>query len=192
MKSILLAILTLTLFGCSQKWYLEQDEIQWNPYKKGEILVFQSQSNELDTIFIEDVIESSFIQGMNGMKYNNEEIKVFVKHTDPNYDRYLQIAFLEIEAGNPEEKSKIRFLLAAKEAWFYDSERTIEELKSLREKPFNTPFGTFNDVIKISDRDTSYSSPDNAVKLIYWSKSEGYVGFESNDEKWVIMKKYKP
>lgn len=164
-----------------------------NPYQAGEVLVFKSNENEFDTIKVLKVTDGIFPDGPGPMRYYNEHLSVFVEHTDPNNDRSLQNSFLEISTGTPEKATELNFKLLARNAVFYDSFKTIDELDSIEPIVLRTPLGEFSDVLVINDTKREYFERDNFVERIYWSKSAGYLKFDKKDGKtWELVKKYVP
>ena len=193
MDRVLIILLFILLSGCAKEIRLSDKEKKWNPYRVGEILIFESSENELDTIFIQEINDNIFPSSNGPLKYSNESLWVYAKHTDPNYDRYLTNKILEIQTGTPEKPSRINFGLLAKNAWFYDSYKTINELEALKETSIETQFGKFADVIKIEDTKGMYSERDDFIERIYWSKSNGYLRFEKKNGKiWTLKNKYVP
>ena len=179
--------------SCGKRIEMPESEKKWNPYKAGEVLIFKSSENEMDTIKVEKITDNIFPDGPGPLKYYNEHLWVFVEHTDPYYDRQLKNNFLEIETGTPEKPTTINFRLLAKNTVFYDSYRTIKELKTIKPTVLETPFGEFSDVLVIKDKKRRYFERDKFVEKIYWSKSNGYLKFEKKDGKtWELIKKYVP
>ncbi|HMC02471.1 MAG TPA: hypothetical protein VKN14_15635 [Flavobacteriaceae bacterium] len=193
MNRAIIILFLIFLSGCGKEINLSEKERNWNPYQVGEILVFQSSEMELDTIFIKEIADNIFPSSTGPLKYYNESLWVYVKHTDPNYDRKLTNKLLEIQTGTPEKPSEINFGILAKNAVFYDSYKTIEELEKLNELTIETPLGKFTDVLEIEDTEGMYSERDNFIDRIYWSKSNGYLRFEKRNGKvWELIKKYVP
>lgn len=195
MKDRFLILLIIFIFS-SCKTNLKQEEIKWNPYKKGEILVFTSNMGENDTIFILDVT-NELHPTRHGTELPvftyNQNIEILVKHTDPNYDRYLISNFFELEARTKDSPTTIRFLLAAKNSWLYGGSYKLEKLKEKEQVKLKVPFGEFNDVLIIEDTEEEYAHRTNYVKKIYWSRSEGYVKWEKLDgTTWELKNKYVP
>ena len=191
-KLIIFLISTL-LFSCGKRIEMPENEKEWNPYKVGEVLIFRSSDNELDTIKVKKITDNMFPDGPGPLKYYNESLWVFVEHTDPNYDRHLRNSFLEIETGTPEHPTTISFRLLAKNAVFYHRNRTLDELNSMKQITLETPFGKFSDVLEINDTERRYSKRSKFVEKIYWSKSNGYLKFIKKDGKtWELIKKYVP
>lgn len=192
-RTSIIILTTILLTSCGKRIEMPESEKMWNPYKVGEVLIFKSSENELDTIKVEEINDNIFPDGPTPLKYYNESLWVFVEHTDPNYDRHLKSNFLEIRTGTPEKPATISFGLLAKNSVFYDSSRTIEELDSMELTFLETPIGKFSDVLEIYDKARRYSERDNFVEKIYWSKSNGYLKFEKKDGKtWELIKKYVP
>src|SRR5690554_914355 len=192
-QTSIIILITILLTSCGKRIEMPESEKKWNPYKVGEVLIFKSSENELDTIKVKEISDNIFPDGPTPLKYYNENLWIFVEHTDPNYDRHLKNNFLEITTGTPETPTIINFRLLAKNSVFYDSYRTIEELDSMKLTFLETPIGEFSDVLEINDKERRYAERDNFVEKIYWSKSNGYLKFEKKDGKtWVLIKKYVP
>ncbi len=195
MKHLLLILpIILTLASCTTN--LEEAEQKWNPYEKGEVLVFTSKTGDTDTIFILDVI-NELHPTRHGTELpvftKNQNIEISVRHTDPNYDRYLTNNFFELEARTKDFPTTIRFLLAAKNSWFYGEPYELEKLQEKEQIKLTVPFGTFNDVLVLEDTNGEYSERENYVQRVYWSYSEGYLKWEKLDgTTWELKKKYVP
>jgi len=56
MKSTYLIFLIVLCFiiGC-KKHKLSKEDLKWQPYKEGDLLIFKSSKNKLDTIFITNI-----------------------------------------------------------------------------------------------------------------------------------------
>lgn len=197
MTKTLVVILTLiVLFSCRSTYRLSQSEQKFNPYKEGDTLTFISSSGDKDSIFIVNV--SKFYKKPN-LSYKffddrRQEIYVSVRHSDPSppdgKQRYLTNRFLTI--GKQDTSSAtIQMEFAAKNAWFYGHNLTLDAIAYYKKETIKVPAGTFSDVVAISSYNQEYKSRDNFIKTIYWSKSFGYIRFDLlNGTTWELINKH--
>ena len=184
-------LLVLTLLFCAtasrcskSRTYLTDEEKGWNPYKKGQTIIFKSEGL-LDSIFIEDVLYK-FPDGIGAMKY--EFACVYARHHDPRENNaYSNTYILDIEAKYEKQPSSVEFSLKAKSSLFFNKRYTFTELKELQEIELSVPYKLFNDVIVIKSQG-DYSDNEFAIKTIYWSKSTGYIRFDKYDgTRWELV-----
>ncbi|WP_192820525.1 hypothetical protein [Rufibacter sp. LB8] len=201
MRFFFLILLTVLSISCNQKVYLEKSDLQWNPYKTGDVLIFKSSENELDTLHIVNVSRKNFASSLRMEKYTNEHIQVLGKYRRPKVGDFIHREILDIKSGSSDEWSEIDFSFSSYNATYYGKSELIYELKTLKEKTFITPFSVFDDVIQLTGKigpemlDGHFSQlsyQHRAIKKLYWSKSTGYVGFEMwEGETWLLYDKYR-
>jgi hypothetical protein len=86
MKKAFIFILILLQFSCGTKYKLNSNSFDWQPYKIGDKLVFESNTDEIDTIFVKDIERN---------KNPDDQLAIF-----PNYDITYSISG-EISLTNP-------------------------------------------------------------------------------------------
>ncbi|MBI3138419.1 MAG: hypothetical protein HYZ15_07530 [Sphingobacteriales bacterium] len=200
MKKRLVFFLLCTSFfmSCDQTNRLSEEDYKWMPYCGNETLVFKSNTEHVDTIFL--LKKDTFLaypeaQSISGIKH--EVVSVFCKHTDPNHldekHRYLENNFVQIQK-NKNSHAEINILLSARDSRFYHlSPIKIDSLN--REKPstLQTRYGHYDDVYVIHGEDYlgNYYGRSNFITKIYWSKSQGLIRYDKKDTVfWELLMKY--
>lgn len=192
MRNLIIILTSISLISCGKDFKLEKKDIDIVPYKGNEILVFESDKKDRDTIFLVGIKNYSTPFGPMELFPDEHEIyRVKTKLTDPNYDRYLEgkslIQVVAVEGG-----ISIEFDIAMKRSWYYGkyafgkSEFEKIPLSELKIKDSN-----YKDV-KVIESDGSYEERDNYAERFYWSVENGFLGLDRRDEKWRLIKKYVP
>ena len=187
-------LLSIAISSCSQnRTYLTEKEKSWNPYKEGQVLIFESSNYEKDTIRIED-INFGFPDGLGIVDYY-EILDVLAEPTGPDLGKYFSNIYgvLTIAAKTEKRSNYVEFGIKVKNAQFIERQRfSFEELEGLAEIQFTVPYGAFDDVIVI-DNKRDYSSTPTAIEIIHWSKSKGYIWFDKYDGvSWELVKIIEP
>jgi hypothetical protein len=189
-KYLIVIIILLSLISCGKRNKLNKENLNYIPYKENETLVFKSDRDDLDTIFL------TGLRRFNGC---NDPLAFFpddcegytltCTKSDPNYDRYLEEkGLVEIVAvsGN---RTLISFDITMKRSWFYNMESfTLEQFDSIPNNELKIKNKIYSDV-KVFEADGSYEQRDNYVERFYWSVSGGFLGLDRRDEKWRLIKK---
>ncbi len=105
LKELIISFMVFTtIFSCSHnREYLTDEEKNWNPYNKGQMIVFKSEIGLLDSIFIEDVLYQ-FPDGLGVVDYY-EILSVVAHHSDPKYDRKSNTYWFSVFAKTPKKAS---------------------------------------------------------------------------------------
>lgn len=187
MKLFILFTALIVFTAC--KYQLTDAAKDWNPYKTGDILVFESNNKQSDTFFI-GKIEESFTG-------KNEILNV-------KY-RYLS------KADTSQKKADtIHTFFIALTAW--EKERAFFSLNFYTPRAKFIPFvaksiswldslpvskiATYTNVLTLtpdSDRVGELNQSDSTlVGKVYWSKAEGLIGYtlKNNDQVWLLKRKY--
>jgi len=193
MKHFTAFAILLSLTACGENNRLNKENLKYIPYKEKETLVFKSDRNELDTIFL-----TGF------RKYNGcyDPLAIFsddcegytltCTKSDPNYDRYLEQKSLVEIVAVPNNRTLISFYITMKRSWFYNMETiTLEQFDSIPNRKLKIEDKLYSDV-KVFEADGSYKHRDNYAERFYWSVSEGFLGLDRRDEEWRLVKKYMP
>jgi len=191
MKNInTLIVISFLLIGCGSKTYLTEDEKRYNPYKEGDVLIFQNNENKLDTIFINSINDNLFPDAPGPLKYYNESIIVSSKLTESN--RKINCNdFLEIRSKTAESPTIIDFGLCGNGYRFIDGTRTINQLNKIKPIELQIMNKPLNDILTIANTGKYKTDIANSIENIYWSKSIGYVGFDKADSsKYRLVNKY--
>lgn len=195
MRHCIAIILLLILISCGIKGFIiEGDDFRYIPYKGNEILVFKSDQNSMDTIFIKafkwfDCDDPEKILGN-----NCEGCKLTCIKTDPNYNRYIKDRHLAQLVSIKKERQKyISFEITLKNAAFFGikSSYTFSEFDNIPNTELKIEDKIYTDV-KIFEGDPSNAERQIYVERFYWSVTEGFLGLDKKNEKWRLVKKYIP
>lgn len=160
-RLIVLFSVLLMLFSC-KTYQLSQKDLEWQPYKKGDVLLFESNKGEIDTIDIKNVevhtnpddplsvfpnkLQSLFViaeKGVLEMKANESGTSVhFTIRLGENKLKYPNVVQSIKEMNGLNKDKNGRYIIEAKE--YYDN---------MRDQSFD-------------------------LRYIYWSKEYGYLGLE--------------
>jgi hypothetical protein len=180
------SIFLLVLLSCGTK--IRKEDTKYIPYKGNEILVFQSNQNELDTIFLTGISKfNACYDPLSLFKPACEGKELSCKKSDPNYDRYLPYqTFMSI--SKIKNKTYIGFDITLRNSWFYGKGyMDLEHFKNLPTTELKIGDVVFNDV-KIFEADNSYIKRDNYVVRFYWSVSQGFLGLDQRNRNWRLLK----
>lgn len=182
------------LTGCKTS-KLSEDDLKWNPYKGNEVLIFENNNGDMDTIFILKVHKEKVSDDpLATMPKYHETLSIGVRHSDPTPPdgghRYLEGTFFRL-TSTENKNTHISFDLAAKKAWFYSGNYYKEELKKLPAIELSTKNFKYNDIIKLEPKSVEYADRNEFITAVYWSKSNGYIRFDlKNGVYWELIKKY--
>lgn len=194
-----LIIITLMFYSCGQTFRLSDNDLSWMPYQGNETLIFKSNTNEVDTIFL---IGKETLWGTDDPVLGREKYEVasiickhsdqFVKDGQLGY-RYLQNYFFDLKKTF-KKKAELVFKLKSKDAHFSKiSSVKIDSLQKISPITLNILAGTYNDVYIIEGEDflgTLYQR-SNFVSRIYLSKSHGLIRYDKKDGKyWELAEIY--
>jgi len=164
------------------------------PYKGNEVLIFESNKGETDTIFLAGT--KSFITATDPLDIfptKAEHYYILARSSDPSLrgskHRYLTNPMVELSMSeNNETYLKIDF--TAKDAWFYgDSWLKKDKLMAKPKISMELNNEKLNDVVVFEDLEKHYYDRTNHVEKLYWSLSKGIVRFEKKDnEVWELKK----
>lgn len=185
-----------TIISCSKHYKLKKSDINYIPYKGNEVLVFHSDKNRVDTIFLKGM--SKFNGCGDPLDMYPEKcdgIRVNCTRTDPNYDRYLEgkelVHIVAIQSGD----THISFDIVLKGSWFYNLDSySLSEFDNMPNSELRIGDKVYNDVkiFEANDYAKQYSHRDNYAERFYWSVSHGFLGLDRKDEKWRFIEKYVP
>ncbi len=177
LRCITIVMLFLIAAACD-KSSLTSDEKSWNPYSRNQKLVFRLENGRLDTLEIWQVIDGRFPEGIGARA--NERLRITAKHRETESKRSHELSLLYILAQWESEPSKIDFEFFLPNNTFWGRGYPINELERFKEISIQTGYGNFDDVIVIEDNSRRPYEKDD-IKIIFWSKSRGYVRFEKYD-----------
>jgi hypothetical protein len=196
-KFIIAAVAISFITSCVKTHKLSKKNYEWMPYHGNETLVFISNSNDADTIFLlkkDTLLAYPEAQSLFGIKY--EVVTIFCKHTDPwppdGQHRYLENVFVEL-GKSKDGRARFSFNLAAKDANFYRlSGIRLDSLAEQSSIIFPTRYKTYNDVYIIDAEDwLNFKKRSDFVTKLYWSKSAGLIRYDKQDGVyWELKKEY--
>jgi hypothetical protein len=174
------AMLTLGNLSCSQnRTFLTQEEKAWNPYEIGQKLIFGTLDGRRDTMEITKSSDMQFADGIGSLQ--NERLNVLARIRDLTISRKpIEVTLLYMFARSKENPSRIKFELPLAGGKFWGKGYSFNELGNYDEISLHTPYGQFEDVIKIYDN-SNQDLRDKDISVIFWSKSFGYVRCEKKD-----------
>ncbi|WP_281989952.1 hypothetical protein [Aquimarina aggregata] len=173
---------------------MKEKELEWQPYKIGDVLVFQSDLDVLDTIWIKEISlysnpkdNLSPLSDYNEILFVNGETSSSLKNSGANYKYEKFITLLKVTAS---DKSNIRLMLSKKNSTinYPEISLTIDNLIEIFENEPKINFFNISDVIEINGKDASGFVSD--VKTIWWSKKLGYVKYNFKDNSYWEIKKF--
>ncbi len=185
-----------TFVSCSSHHKLKKEDIKFIPYKGNEILVFKSDKNRMDTIFL---------KGMSDINGCGDPLDIFpdkcdgislnCTRTDPNYDRYLEgQRLVEVVAGS-DKQTYISFDIILKGSWFYNLDSySLSEFDNIPNSELKIDGKVYNDVkiFEANNYAKQFSHRNNYAERFYWSVSQGFLGLDRKDEIWRLIEKYTP
>ncbi|HMR85741.1 MAG TPA: hypothetical protein PKE30_21510 [Niabella sp.] len=193
-KQLILFLLSLLfLVSCGQTNKLSEEDYSWMPYKGDETLVFKSNLEETDTLFIlkkDTLLAYPEAQALNGIKY--EEVSVFCNHFGRNNrNTGRSYYFFKVQRAK-DNRTELAFDLSAEGAGFYRiSSVKIDSLSNVNLVSVETSYGKYDDVYIIypDDYGKDFYNRSNFVSKLYWSKTRGLVRYDKKGGVyWELMK----
>ncbi len=182
--------------SCSSHYYLNKSDIKYIPYKGNEVLVFQSDKNRIDTIFLTGT--SSF-NGCNDplafFPNKCDGIRINCTKSDPNYDRHLEEKTLVELVATQSGETHISFDITLKGSWFYNIESySLAEYDKIPNSVLTIGNTVYRDVkiFEANNDAKQYKERSNYSERFYWSASKGFLGLDRRDEKWRLIGIYNP
>ena len=173
-----LFLCSIVLFSCNT-FKLSQSDLEWQPYKVGDILIFASNKNEFDTVTIENI-----------EKYNNpiDPLAIF-----PSIIQSVFVCgdnnILKLQADEIGNSVEFELCLGRKEfrcpgTVLFLNQKEIGKLEKVR-------LGN-KDVYKIMAIEFYDNMKDAPFDLeyIYWSMQYGYLGLQFKDQNLWELKSF--
>jgi hypothetical protein len=193
---ILTLSIAFVLASCGRNYRIDKKYLEYIPYEENEILVFKSDLNRFDTIFLTGLKRYNGCYDPLSISSDDcEGYSMTCKKSDPNYDRYLEGKELVSVGASPDGKTYISFDITLRSAWFYSMEHfSLRTFDSIPNTEMTIENKTYRDVktFRPDEYGKQYSSRDHFVERFYWSKNEGFLGLDTRTEKWRLIKKYVP
>jgi len=177
----ILTLFSLTFFfSCGTTYELSETDLNYIPYKGNEVLVFKSDLNNVDTIFLNGLKNFTGCIDPLAIFPNKCEGKyISCTRTDPNYDRFLTDRKLVEIVATIDKETKISFDIALKGSLFYSlNSYSLNEFDKLPQIKLETENTIYEDVV-VFNSDTyaqQFKERENYAHKFYWSKREGFIG----------------
>lgn len=195
-KWIFFFISAFIFSSCNRTIRLSKADRSWMPYLGNEILVFRSNSEEMDTIYLigKDTLWGHPDPLFSLNKY--EILSVFSKFKDMYDDgvryRYLQSTFISIKR-TMNSSSELTIDFNARDATFYRfSPIRTDSLNDVKKEILKVGDKIYNDVyiLNSEDDDDFFKKRSDNVTKIYWSKSSGVIRYnKQRGEYWELVNK---
>lgn len=163
-KIIVLLAIALSMFSC-KTYKLSKSDLEWQPYKVGDKLVFKSNKDEMDTIQIKSVeIHNA----------ENDPLALFPSILQSLYVIDNKREILELSSSKPGSNILFSIKLGKNNLKYPSTILSIKEMSILETKngKYIIEATEFYDNMK----DVSFD-----LRYIYWSKEFGYLGIEYSD-----------
>ena len=195
--SILAYYILLTTFAsCSSHYKLKKEDRKYIPYKGNEVLVYQSDQNRADTIFLKGMSDFNGCGDPLAISPDKcDGISLNCARTDPNYDRYLEGQHLVEIVATRNGATHISFDIGLRGSWFYNMDSySLSEFENMSNSELTIVNKIYKDVkiFEASAYAKQYEQRDNYAERFYWSLSQGFLGLDRRNEKWRLIKKYVP
>jgi hypothetical protein len=198
LKLVISFICCFIVTSCGKTIKLADEDFKWIPYKGSEILVFNSNTGDSDTLFLLGVgRESVPSDPLDFFPTKLDHFSIGAKHSDPSppsgNHRYLESDFLNLSVGEDKEPY-LSIHFTAKNAWFYGgSFLDLKDLDTIKQVTLDTKAKRFTDIIIIRPESDEYYDRSNFITNLYWSKSQGLIRYDKKDGSyWELTNKYSP
>lgn len=191
-----LSSICLVLFSCGPTHRIPEAAYAYLPYAGNEILVFESNLGEADTMFLTGTDRRiNPTDPLDFFPTRVEHFTVGVQFTDPSppggMQRYLRGTFVELSMS-ADDAPWLDIDFKAKDAVFYGASRLA--LHDFDQLPvISLPLGDslLHDIVVFEDHRKEYYERSNHVERLYWSKREGLVRYDKKgQETWVLKRKF--
>lgn len=183
MKQVIFLItMVLMLFSC-KRYKLSKSDLEWQPYKIGDKLVFESNKGELDTIKVENIevhtgaddplavlpnkIQTLFVSGLYYHKPKKDIMGRMFNTTFCNV--------IEMRANSSGSFIEFTIRLGENELKYPGVVQSIKEMSELS----TDESGKY--IIKAVESRDNMKDRSFDLRYIYWSKEYGYLGLEFKD-----------
>ena len=182
-RSIYYCLSILVLSVSCRTFEIDEKDLELIPYSRGEILVFESDKKEVDTIFITGF--DSLMADSDPLAILPDKQEIYRVNYRLNESKYNQ-ELMKLQGSRNHEIT----------IWFDITLGKIKGLsaiskKELKELP-NISWVFNNKTLKDVKTLESNLIPESDQVKIFWSISEGLMGLESDFGTWRLIKKYVP
>lgn len=198
MRLFFFIFFVLLITSCGSKTYtFSETDFDWIPYNEADTLVFTSNTGDTDSLFLrkgERFIDSK-VDPLSLIPQDSIE-KFYVPY-------YFSNDTTKYFGDNPGEaliamtktvknKTRVGFGVVTNDAFFYGLRYfDLRELKKTKLIDLQTELKSYHDIL-IIEPDTSnqkWSKRDHYVLKMYWSKSDGLVRFNKNNNVYYTLTK---
>ncbi|QHI38862.1 hypothetical protein IMCC3317_42620 [Kordia antarctica] len=192
---VFILIISFLLVGCT-KYKLSITDLEWQPYLKGDILVFQSNMSEIDTVYITEINTYSNAEDHLAISSDHHEtlfVSGLVTLARPKKDHlgnYYYKGGIKLLSMYADDDSHIEFELnkIGDSLRYASAKYTINEITKYYEESSKIDFNNIEDVVSMETSITYKIDYD--LKNIWWSKEYGYVRYEYKNNYYWELKKF--
>lgn len=188
MIKYLFLIFVLASCGANKVNLIDEKDIELIPYKGREVLIFETNEEEKDTILL------------NGYERYSKEggdfltPKIVVTETESYYLNSLKdngkVSYSEVILElNP---YSLIFDFPDFKNVICSSYQNLDEFKKMKLSELSIKGKVYNDVKVLIHSQEKIDYEINFADKIYWSLSEGYLGFDHKELKYRLIEKYIP
>lgn len=171
MKSIIVLFIILLLFSCGSFRVTNKEISKYNPYRKGDLLIFKDNKNTFDTIIITKIKKGygkdplAILPSAHGIEVYGEFTS---KKHEPNnpYTGKYEVSLFGLAKSKGNEKLIQQFFL------------NIKDDKILSCSIFSE--ATDTEIIEVLNN-TDFPKTTGYLKKIIWSNKKGFLKYEYDD-----------
>jgi len=159
-----------------------------NPYIENTKLIFESDTNVVDTLFIKGITKV-MIKGGDAFSIAPDRFENYrIHYNSSSFSKERGLVYV----GWYDESYDIRFEFRAAQAQLFCRRSfTAAEFDAIPTTTM-TAAGNFYSDVKIVNGDSGYEDRDHRVTKLYWSVSVGLLGWETPTAVWRLKEVYKP
>ncbi|CAL2085507.1 hypothetical protein [Tenacibaculum sp. 190524A05c] len=186
-SKIIYLFIIITFISCNNKEQkqinLSKQDYYWQPYKKNDLLVFESNKGMLDTLKVSKIeLQNMPSDPLDILPTRIETLHVYVSKIKNGADDGFLHKILEVSPYK-KDTTLVDYSFSFKTASFYNHDGSSEKKKAKEN------FGLREPVYVIISNDSTFLKRDNYVDKLYWSKSKGILGYDMRKgDKWRILK----
>ncbi len=190
-KKASLMILLLILTSC-KVYKLNQSDYDWQPYKKGDILIFENSNGKIDTINVRES-NTRKAKEISPYKFFSEKYQINssrgeLNNDEPTIVQSKPILFkrdISLVCISRENDSAYIGFSEYKPPANYNIFVPIKKMKDFRHE--NSSLGN---CYKVNNIDNYYNGFNNPLNSLFFSKKYGYLRFNFKDESFIQLKKF--
>jgi hypothetical protein len=181
----ILSILAL-FFSCRTTYRIEKTEFDLIPYSGEEILVYESNQNEIDTIILKKYKGWSKTEKTPYRIYHNRYEKYGIKLTSSKVNFLIELNAFDWKGIRIDLRQK-----SESNNYINNTRFTKSEFENIPNITLEISNKEYNDVKIILGENSGLKNRNSIIKF-YWSKKNGLLGWDSYKTKWRLKKKYVP